>query len=101
MKLGTKENLQFRKKSENFIFIGILYNHYKFIFVVHFLHNEYICPANLRLSIFFKLYFPLFYNPENGTEASVSESDSHLSDFLFCITRTSSLSIELRRRHSQ
>ena len=33
----------------------------------------------------FKLYFPLTYNPEIGTELSACESDSHLTDFfIFC-----------------
>ena len=43
-------------------------------------------PANLSLSTFFKLYFPLTYNPEIDTEALSTESDSHLSIFLYKTT---------------
>ena len=33
---------------------------------------------------FYNLYFSLAYNPDNGTEPSMGESNSHLTSFL-CI----------------
>ena len=35
----------------------------------------------LKFVHFYKLNFPLTYNPEIGTEALVSDSNSHLTDF--------------------
>ena len=37
----------------------------------------------LKFDNFYKLYSSLIYNSEISTEASVSESDSHLADFIF------------------
>ena len=34
---------------------------------------------------FYKLYFPLTYNPEIGTESSLGKPNLHLAHFLFRI----------------
>ena len=56
-------------------------NHYKLIDVVYFIQNE--CARKLQFANFYKLYFPLTYNPEIGTEPSVGEQN--LTGFLFII----------------
>ena len=57
--------------------------------------------AKLSLLTFFyfcKLYFPLTYNFEIGTEGSAGGSDSHLTGYLFLKLRKSICSNELLQR---